>query len=43
MLESIKNKEIYYQDFNYDILKQEEKKVYDSIDRNKFLSIMKIN
>ena len=43
MLESIKNKEIYYQDFNYNILKQKEQIVYNSIDRDKFLLMLKIN
>jgi len=41
MLESIKNKEIYYQDFNYNILKQKEQIVYNSIDRDKFLLMLK--
>jgi hypothetical protein len=41
MTDSIKNKENYYQDFNYDTLKEKEQKTFDKIEYAKLCLILK--
>jgi hypothetical protein len=41
MTDSIKNKENFYQDFNYDILKEKEQKTFDRIEYDKLCLILK--
>ena len=41
MTDSIKNKENFYQDFNYDILKEKEQKTFDRIEYSQLCLILK--